>query len=501
MNRINEKGNSIEDQKIINIHNNIEEQRRLLQSSEVTDNNGKLSHISNCLITLTPITSDVPFQMFGSKTQSLSANKLLVREALYDQNDTKKITAGKVILEALISDEMLSAAMIGSDSDSVPITFINIGGQEIKNNEIEKNQSSLETAEDVMHKNFMDYTDAFKETTEELKLQLSKTRPSKPQMSRAMLSLQHTINHVTNEHSYNMEELEQALTRDTNSVKGELYSTIEKINFYKKSEQLRLTNEKNTELSSNILFWTANRSFAQFDKERYINILKNSKDTPTDFIKLIANLTIEPKRGKFLVSNGSLSINTTYGGGELCQENNISGKNTEFRFSNGYKKEGLNNTYTCENEFLRLSISCNDILFLLRGTVSSDFIIGTITRHSRLFIPLVKINHRTENNKSKTFEKSPDHNGKVNHLFKQIEFMLSSDTITKKQDREKAIIKLNTLEHEFLQFIEKSKDFSLAEQKLLAEDFNQELANSLQKTFSTLPQHIIDKTIKLINKK
>ena len=99
--KINVDKDSNEVSPVVEINNWAFDEVKKINSLDVNDKDGYLSHLSNCIITINPVQFEKPTTLYSAVQKTLTANKILVREALVNKHDRKDIKAGKVLCEVL----------------------------------------------------------------------------------------------------------------------------------------------------------------------------------------------------------------------------------------------------------------------------------------------------------------------------------------------------------------------------------------------------------------
>lgn len=494
--RINGTSKNRKEQSIIDSNNFVFDESKKINSKEVISENGHLKHLSNCLITLTPIISEEPFQLFGSKTKSLVANKLVITEALYNEKDHNDIKAGNTILEMLISDETLSKSILQSNSEDTNVTYSNIGGVNVDISDIEKLTNSIDDSEEDLEKDLFKLKGFFIEAKATLYLELDKARPSKKAIESVLISLSSSVGNLKENAEHSVSSLSNNLSKDINSVKMEIFSTIEKLNFYNKAESLKL--EYIDDFSESLLYWIANGGFKGLDLTTYIQVLKQIKNPNENLRDQIDDLETKrdkQKKGEFNIAHGSFAIMQIRGDIPLCNEVGNRGEIIELRFSNGYVRQGYKTRVMSDNEFLRVSISLNDILYLLRGTKNTDFVLGTIGRYARQSVPLVRIKELEEVKviQDNNFKTSDSH---IKVQLNKVKTMLTGSL--KKSERLAAKEELEILEAMFHKLKEELSVKGIKAQHELTEQFKTKLETSLKNEFATLPNNLLQKSLTIL---
>lgn len=471
-------------------------------SSEVKETvDGKLKHLSNCVVKVQPVQSEEPFYLYGNKHKTLITNKLIIKEALYDK-ETFEISEGDTIYEGLISDEQLLNSLMLDTGNTNPMTTTQVGCFKLGKPTKSLYKKTLDSAKDNLIEDFEFNKESFYQGVDLLKEEMKKARPSSKNIGRAKISISSSIHKLHIDLTEHLKELAESMKKDSNSLKTEIVSTLEKLAFYK-GASLILEDKRDIALKDDLVTWL----FKGFDEEKNKTLIeffnqaiksnKNEDNKLHDIKQILAHLNKIEEIGSTNLYQAGLDITRTMGSQPLVNSTNIQQSFFSLKISLAKHRSSYDNnfSYMASSEFLRIAIPYNDLIFLLRGTKDTDYVVGTIFRFFNNGVPCVNIKQSAAakvGSKYKLKDADPAISSKYDKICQMLEQKMD------KENKVKIISEIDELESLFDRVHEKIILNGVNSQEELHDIVLNEIQESIQKEYQSLPRSLIDKSIKLL---
>lgn len=485
---------------IVEKFNNIESfSEKFVKSFEKETPDG-YSNLSCCLIKIEPIKLNSSTKIFGSKFKSSVSNKLTLCQAIISKEDPSKFVAGDILFETLISDEALSLCMFNSNAKEYPCTFINVLGDQLSSPENDPNLIinpidivfDNEALKNFSKSKFEKYSKS--QNLSDLDVFCSKLLTgsvSKKELSEAQFILQNLTTNTPANFAHIVDSFSSSLDKDMVSFKVELSSMLEKINkFYSSSDTLLLEKNINNE-KFNYLRWLLNGGYTTNERLSLAKVIiemtsdfddEHKKDY-SYYLNSFSNELILEEQSLAFESNGSIGLKKTSSTGLNIfgsQNKETSVIEIDFHsacltpFRDSHQLNPLSKIAT-------VSMSFNNLLVLLRGNSTSEFIPCSVTDFGGKNVTFKKI-HIDE--KKETSEKVKANYVKeflpVIEAHKHIENFLKGNVTTKAQRLE-----LHTLIKEYISvydsILSDFKSINDLELNKTVNSFKNELKNNFEK--------------------
>jgi hypothetical protein len=481
--------------------NFIEDTRNNLVNSMTVETESSTSHLSNCLIKVSPMQLNDPTKLFGGKIKSLVINKISVHQAIVNKENPEEYTAGNVLFEALMSDESLSLAIFETNSKIAPCTFTNLMGDTLMSvNDGEQQKNSLER----ITESSTSTDDYFEKCINEL-IELVKSSTAKASVSKKVAEkINSDIDTLTHNSifnlSYNVERLVEELDKDMGSIKVELSSTVNKIaRYYSDSNFLELPAPSKSE-EFNILRWILNGEFKTSERiilAKLIEAIKSSNNNiDKDILKSLdswySDFTNENRIENYessYESNGCLEISKVSGEPQLFGTYSSNGRFVEMRFASAQMRSRRgNNSLGKINTICHLALTYEDLLVLLRGNANADFIPCTMTRFAGVQVPFKTISVSKEeqfiDNAKKDYKQASSE--LINLKFK-IKELLTNPPINKKSEKEALNNLVELYVTEFRANLLKLQGFHSKDCEEVVEHYKEKIQTSIIELSKSLP--------------
>ncbi len=488
-------------QSIIDKHNWSVDERAKINSKEIkVHEDNRVSHLSNCLVTISPVQEKEPFQLFGSLRKSIVANKISIYEALTNPHVIGDVKKGRLIAEALVSDEVLSRALIEQGSGTLPCTISQLDGtiNDITEvlplgNSVDRNTKNAKESGEKTIKMIAD-------SLQILSQELSKARPAKKVTESAIRTIQSAIYNLSANSEYQIETLIDNLKSDINSFRFEMENTIQKLNFYKNVQNINLLDYENAyNYDESFLAWYAKGGFNSMEQMTLVQVLEAlyKKENNPQLKKLIDNKSQRSTRETGDITDGSIEFNTVYGDTSLSDEENLSGRSLEMRLGMATAEEDYKVRFSKYRELFRVSFSISDLVRLMRGT-GDQFVCGRINRFANQSVPYVKL-QKFINDEININHKDTKENNQAYALFSEIKNIFESASI-KKADKEKALDLIQRLSDTVHKQHHKQMEKVQNDQHSVSSIFENRLKIELEETLKNLPAPVAKKALLLLKK-
>lgn len=499
--KINGEFKNNKTQSIIDKHNWSVAEREKISSKEVKEHDdNRVSHLSNCLVTVSPIQEKEPFQLFGSLRKSIVANKISIYEALTNPSVIGDVKKGRLIAEAFVSDEVLSRALIEQGSSTLPCTISQLDGTINDITDILPLGNSVDRSTKNANQSGEKTLDMIGKSLNVLSEELSKSRPAKKATEAAIRTIQSAIYNLSANSEYQIETLIENLKSDVNSFRFEMENTIQKLNFYKNVESINLLDYGNTcNYDESFLSWYAKGGFNSMEQMTLVQVLKalHEKENNPKLQKLIENKSHRSTRETGDITDGSIEFNTVYGDTSLSDEENLSGRSLEMRIGMATAEEDYKVRFNKYRELFRVSFSITDLVRLMRGT-GEQFVSARITRFANQSVPYVKL-QKFVKDEVNINHKDTKENNQTYSIFADLKEIFESGSI-KKADKEKGIMLINQLNDAVVKQHQKQMDKVKVDQTSVSNIFEDKLRTELEETLKTLPAPVAKKALLLLKK-
>lgn len=499
--KINGEFNNRKTQAIVDKYNWEQDEIARISSDKIIENeDGTVSHLSNCVVTIKPVQEKTPFQLFGSLRKSIVANKISVYEAKVTRNMIGGVKKGRLIAEALISDEALSRALIEQGCGVLPCTISQLDGNVLDLSEVLPVGNSVERNSKFTAKNTQKSIDLIAEALEKLMEETNKARPSKKATQDAIRSLSAHIYNLSANSEYNIETLIENLKSDSNSFRFEMESTIEKLNFYRNVEEIKMLDyTENYQYDESYLYWYAKGRFNSMERMtlgEVLTFLYKQTNNPK-VQKMIDKNSETSSRETGDITDGSIEFSTVYGDTSFADEENLSGRSLEMRIGLATAEESYKIRYSKYRELFRISFSSSDLVRLMRGT-GDQFVNATITRFAKCSVPFVKLQKFVQEEINLNHKNAPAKQD-VEKLFKELK-NLFEDTKMKKADKDKARDIITQLSKKVQQQANEQFTQGQEDQERVATLFEERLKKDIEAAMSSLPAPVAKKALLMLNK-
>ena len=483
---------------VVEKNNWVFDEVKKINSLEVTEKDGYLSHLSNCIITINPVQFEEPTTLYSAVQKTLTTNKILVREALVNKNDRKDIKAGKVLCEVLISDEELSRAFIEQGGDCVPISTITLNNKHYPILE-QDNNNSLERAKALAEEDVDKHSNYLLEALDNFEKELKKSKPSKKKVKTIATSMKAHSQNLKADIKDSIDVLVEDLNKDINSVKHEVMSTIQKLSFYKDAPVLTLGyKEENNE--TDYLNWYVNGGFTKEEKQERYTIFKSISERSNnsklrDYVQTLKN-GLESRNRNLKLENGALAINTLRSREVLSDGKNTSNRVIEMRLGLSQSFESHKVEHRLQREYMRIHFSSHDLMLLLRASKDEDFIFGTIKQFTGQTVPFIKLQNFVHEEKD-IAAKFKGQTDKLEKLVLLLADKLENGTF-KKADKENILSLMSTIENVLEETARSLLDSAAKSREEVADVFEDKLKTALQSKLESLPKDLSQKALTIL---
>lgn len=487
-------------QTLIDKHNWIIDSKKSIETSKVKDLGDYVSHLSNCLVSITPIKNKEPIQLFGLKHKVLTCNKISIYETLIHKQNKSDIKKGNLLLEVIVSDEELAHALMG-DSQPRVATITQIENHKLDISNVQSMENSVSLLQKQLVNDVNKAARFFEEALFNLKNELEKGRPSKKALESIIVGLQSHSHNMKANASYSVSELAENLVKDVNSINFELLTTAQKLMFYENSETIDLLgNLEKTQLENFPISYIKGH-FNGKERTDYVELMKVvNKTLKSDYIdNIIQNYkptdSLKAERGE--LTDASISFKESWGQIKLAHTNNISDKAFFMTISNAKIYNRARNSIGEGKEFLRIYFDTNDLIRLVRGSENS-FVQGTIYRYAGQSVPTVKLQEYVED-KINLKQDFSANNLNLLAVTKQIVDILKEGSF-KKATKEQLFDLIKTAEKINKKTAEDIIEQGFDSQEKVVDVFQNKLEEQISTTLKGIPNHIIKDTLKIVKK-
>lgn len=470
-----------------------------IESSDIIKHDdGTVSHLSNCLVSISPVQEKTPFYLFGSVNKSIIANKISIHEAVVNPSVVGDVKKGKLIAEALISDEVLSLALIQQGSETFPCTLSNLGGNVIDINDVIPLDNSVKRSENDTTKTLAKHLGYFEEKMDILKEELTKQKPSKKVTESAIRSMDSHLYNIFNNRDFSSKNLISNLKNDVNSFYFEMDSTISKLDFYRNVESIKLLDyDSPYNHDESYLYWLAKGGFNSLEKMTLNNIFKNIHEKTGNEEALKSITGEESKRATGDLMDGCIEFNTIFGDTQLTDEFNASGQSLEMRIGMATVSESYRVRFEKYRELFRISFSISDLVRLVRGT-GEQVINARIVRYANCQVPFVKLQKFLQEDLAIDHEQKTDMSSN-SAMINELSVLFGSKSM-KKADKEKAIQIMEALRENVIKQSQKEIEKTGIEQSQIANFFEDKLKKELEVRLKGLPPTVAKKALLLLKR-
>lgn len=482
---------------VIDKNNWVYDHVKEITSKNIKDDGVYLSHLSNCIINVVPLKLEEPTFLYGSKQKTIITNKITIKESLVNKNDPSDIKEGDVLAEFLISDESLSNALFYQGGNASPMTTISLENKKFPLN-IEAEENSVVRSEKENTERTNAHSLYIQEAIEKFRDGVKKGKPTKKLIKEVTMTLRSHSSNIKLDAEDNIECLVSNLKGDINSLKYEMFSTVQKLKLYDRAEMLQLENNSNDTDDNNYLSWYVNGGFNKFEKQVLAEVLReiNKKEQNLkikDYVDKLESDVHNSKR-KFKTQNASLSIQQISGNTLLSNGVNASNKTVEFRIGLAQKiNTGSKTLYTGGREFLRIAFSPEDLILLVRATNKEQFVFGTILHYAGQTVPFVKLQTFIEDKSNINYAFEADNKNLktlVNKFIQKIE-----KESFKKEDKIEMEEILKAIEKALGESTEAIEDSALQARNNISKLLEEEVKESLKHQIKGLPEDISQKAL------
>lgn len=488
-------------QALIDKHNWIIDSERAISSSKVQERGDYVTHLSNCLVSITPVKHEEPIQLFGLKHKVLTSNKISVYETLVHKENKADIKKGNLLLEVIISDEELAQALMDDGSRPRVATISHVEGQPIDISNVLPMQNSVSQMQDKLENNVRQSAIYFEESLDKLKDELQKTRPSKKALESIIVGLSSHSHNIKDSATYNISVLAEHLTKDINTIDFELMTTAQKLMFYKNSENLNLLDYKGIEKNDPFPISFIKGHFDERERRDYVSLLThvNQQLKNDDIEKTIKKYKpsegMKPEKGE--ITDATITFKQTYGQVELAHINNIAEKAFYMTISNAKIYNRSRYSIGEGKEFIRIYFDTNDLIRLMRGSEHSS-VQGTILRYAGQSVPTVKLQDYVED-KINLKDDFKGNNLALLAVTKQIVDILKAGSF-KKSTKDELLALIQTAEKVNDKTAKDIIKQGFETQSKVVDLFQNEMEQRISKTLQGLPNHVVKESLKLLKK-
>lgn len=498
--KINATGLARHEQRIVDTNNWAFDQTKKISSLDVQENDGYLSHLSNCVVSVVPVQSDEAVFLFGQKNRTLTFNRVNISEALVNKNDSSDIKKGRTLVEYYVTDQDLSLALINQGGNASTITMSNIEGFELDLEDIRPIINSVNLGDDDLKGGIQKQGQLIKTTLAGINAELDKAKPSKKNVKPLTRTLKSAIYNLVSNAEYSTKTLSENLTVDVNNLDFEIKTTINRLSHYQSSLTVNLLENKEADyIPDSYLKWVIEGRFNELDKQSFYSLLERlNEKRPNE--KLQSMIKDYKDNNKFKrrelrdATDCVLSFNTVMGRGQLAHESNSSDKTVEMRLSTASVAIDHKVRIHSNNEFLRIAFSPNDLLMLIRSDKDS-FILGTMTRYANESVELVKLQTYIE----EKINAEANFSGINNNLYglaEAIEVILEAPM--KKAEKLKAREIIVAITEELTNVMKETEDVGSKVQEEIIDIFKNKLQQKVSVSMKSLPDSYSKKIVKML---